>query len=321
MMTEVTTALSAVQLRLSTLEQKVIGQNVTTSSSTAPRPTGATRPRRRFNRIHAGRGAAGAWGRSPRLSPHSARAGRSYGRDRGDGARPPRSSIMRSAVEKLAAPRSTGMRRRLTITARPPWPQRSRWDRIRRLRRRSPRGAGGDVCGAGACGGRDDGRRGDAGGGGGGRGRAPRAEPVARDERAKAMFPMLAAKLWKAVAIALLIAAALGYRALLLHQRDAPRAAAAHLSASLADAEASNAALQSAIATQNSAVAQLRAELEQGVRAARPLLSARGDGGGNGGDAHGGERRARRLRARGSTAGCAAAIRWGNARAAELGRW
>ena len=70
------------------------------------------------------------------------------------------------------------------------------------------------------------------------------------------------------MAIALLIAAALGYRALLLHQRDAARAAAAHLSASLADAEASNAALQSAIATQNSAVAQLRAELEQGVQAA-----------------------------------------------------
>ena len=47
-----------------------------------------------------------------------------------------------------------------------------------------------------------------------------------------------------------------------------PRGAAAHLSASLADAEASNAALQSAIATQNSAVAEMRAELEQGVRAA-----------------------------------------------------
>src|ERR1700746_1142501 len=82
------------------------------------------------------------------------------------------------------------------------------------------------------------------------------------------MFPLLAAKLWKPVAIALLIAAALGYRALLLHQRDAARAAATHLSASLADAEASNAALQSAIATQNSAVAQMRAELEQGVQAA-----------------------------------------------------
>ena len=89
------------------------------------------------------------------------------------------------------------------------------------------------------------------------------------------MFPLLAAKLWKPVAIALLIAAALGYRALLLHQRDAARAEAAHLSASLADAEASNAALQSAIATQNSAVAQLRAELEQACRPRRRASARR----------------------------------------------
>src|SRR5437870_8039391 len=60
------------------------------------------------------------------------------------------------------------------------------------------------------------------------------------------MFPLLAGQLWRPVAIALLIAGALGYRALLLHQRDAARAQATQLSASLADAEASNAALQSA---------------------------------------------------------------------------
>src|SRR6516164_3387612 len=74
----------------------------------------------------------------------------------------------------------------------------------------------------------------------------------------EAMFPLLAAKLWKLAAIALLIAAAAGDRALLLHERDAAQAAGAHLSASLADAEASNAALQSAIATQNSAVSDAR---------------------------------------------------------------
>ena len=133
-----------------------------------------------------------------------------------------------------------------------------------------------------------------------------------------AMFPMLAAKLWQPVALALLIAAALGYRALLLHQRDTARAEAAHRSAALADAEASNAALQSAIATQNSAVAQLRAELEQGVQAAARERAATAVGTAAMRTAASGARALERARI---DAGCAAAIRWGNAQAAELGRW
>jgi hypothetical protein len=84
------------------------------------------------------------------------------------------------------------------------------------------------------------------------------------------MFLPLMAGLWKPVAIALLIAAVLGYRALLVHQRDSVRAEVTHLNASLADAEASG---------------------------ARALENARID------------------------AGCAAAIRWGNAQAEELSRW
>src|SRR5512146_814809 len=128
------------------------------------------------------------------------------------------------------------------------------------------------------------------------------------------MFPLLAGQLWKPVAIALLLAAALGYRALLVRQR-----AAAHLSASLADAEASNAALQSAIATQNSAVMQLRAQLEQGARAAatRERAAAARGAAAMRSAASG----ARALQDARIEAGCAAAIRWGNARASELGRW
>ncbi len=133
------------------------------------------------------------------------------------------------------------------------------------------------------------------------------------------MFPLLAAKLWRPAAIALVIAAALGYRALLLHQRDAARAEATHLSASLADAEASNTALQGAIATQNSAVTQLRAQLEQGVqeaaareRAATEKATAAMRTATSG---------AQTLEGARIDAGCAAAVRWGNAQAAELGRW
>jgi len=133
------------------------------------------------------------------------------------------------------------------------------------------------------------------------------------------MFPLLAAKLWKPVAIALLIAAALGYRALLLHQRDAARAAAAHLSASLADAEASNAALQSAIAVQNSAVAQLRTQMARGAEAAATReRAATAAGAAAMSTAVSG---ARAIEAAPIEAGCAAAIRWGNAQAVELGRW
>jgi len=133
------------------------------------------------------------------------------------------------------------------------------------------------------------------------------------------MFLPLMAGLWKPAAIALLIAAVLGYRALLLHQRDSARAQVTHLSASLADAEASNAALQSAIATQNSAVAQLRTQLEQGAQAAATHERAAAASGAavmrlaaNG---------ARALQSARIDAGCAAAIRWGNAQAVELSRW
>ena len=133
------------------------------------------------------------------------------------------------------------------------------------------------------------------------------------------MFPLLAGQLWKPVAVALLIAAALGYRALLLHQRDAARAEVTHLSAALADAEASNTALQSAIATQNSAVAHLRAQLDQSARAAAArerAAAARGVAAMR--TATSGAQTLERARIE---AGCAAAIRWGNAQAAELGRW
>jgi hypothetical protein len=133
------------------------------------------------------------------------------------------------------------------------------------------------------------------------------------------MFALLASGLWKPVAIALLIAAVLGYRALLLHQRDTARAEAAHLSASLADAEASNAALQSAIATQNSAVAQLRTQLEQGAQAAAARArAATANGAALMRTAAVG---ARALEGARIDTGCAAAISWGNAQAAELSRW
>ena len=121
------------------------------------------------------------------------------------------------------------------------------------------------------------------------------------------------------MAIALLIAGALGYRALLVHQRDAARAQATQLGASLADAEASNAALQSAIAVQNSPVAQMRTQMARSAEvAATREHAATAAGAAAMSTAVSG---ARAIEAAPIEAGCAAAIRWGNARAVELGRW
>ena len=104
------------------------------------------------------------------------------------------------------------------------------------------------------------------------------------------MFPLLAAKLWKPVAIALLIAAALGYRALLLHQRDAARAAA-----SASERLAGRRRGEQCGAAERDRDAELgggaTARGARTRRAGGDGARARGDGVGNGGDAHGGERR------------------------------
>ena len=133
------------------------------------------------------------------------------------------------------------------------------------------------------------------------------------------MLALLAGQLWRPMAIALLIAAAVGYRALLVHQRDAARTAVTHLSASLADAEASNAALQKAIAEQNSAVETLKTQLAQSATAAAVRERAADAAGAT--TLRAAARSAQALEHARIDEGCVAAIRWGNTQAAELGRW
>jgi len=133
------------------------------------------------------------------------------------------------------------------------------------------------------------------------------------------MFALLIARLWKPSALALAIAAALGYAALLLHQRDAARADARRLKALLAAAAASNAAMQSAVQTQNAAVAQVRAQLAAATRnaAARERAAALRAAAAMREAAAG----ARALEQAPIDSGCAAAVRWGNDQAAGLARW
>lgn len=126
-------------------------------------------------------------------------------------------------------------------------------------------------------------------------------------------------QLWRPVGLALLIVAALAYRALLVRQRDAARAQATHLQVELTEAQAANTAMHQAIVTQNAAVAQLEAKLKQSAdEAAARERSAAAQG-----------TAAMRMAAASASAlekarmgaGCEAAIRWGNAQSAELARW
>jgi hypothetical protein len=54
-------------------------------------------------------------------------------------------------------------------------------------------------------------------------------------------------QLWRPLGLGLLLAAAVAYRALLIHQRAAARAQAARLSAALSEAQAAGAAMRSAV--------------------------------------------------------------------------
>jgi hypothetical protein len=127
------------------------------------------------------------------------------------------------------------------------------------------------------------------------------------------------AQLWKPIGLMLLLAAALGYRALLIHERDAARAQAAHLQSALTEAQAANTAMRNAVTAQNAAVARLSSKLKQSAdeAAARERSAAT--------ESAAVMRRASEdaralVRAR-MGSGCAAAIRWGNAESAELARW
>jgi hypothetical protein len=134
-----------------------------------------------------------------------------------------------------------------------------------------------------------------------------------------AALALFAAKYWKPLLIAAAIAAAIGWRAVLVGERDHARAQATRAQAEAAALHTSNAALSAALARQTAAVeamrtragAQARAQSARAASAARAGAAASGRAGAQ----------ARSLVAAPIGAGCDAAIRWGNARAPELSRW
>lgn len=124
---------------------------------------------------------------------------------------------------------------------------------------------------------------------------------------------------WKLIAVVVLAAAAFGYRAVLIHQRNSARAQVTTLSEAAAVLRADNALMASAVARQNEAIDALQAkmklarsdasqhEAQYANRAAQAMTREL---------AH-----ANAIKNAPIPGGCQGAINWGNAQGPELGRW
>jgi hypothetical protein len=133
------------------------------------------------------------------------------------------------------------------------------------------------------------------------------------------MPALLIANYWKPIAIAVAIAALLGYRAVLVYQRDAARAATAAMTAQVADLKSANAACEDAVARQNAAVSALAASAARKTAAAQTREANAYAAASSAASAE--ARRADAIQTAPIASDCAGAIKWANAQAAELGRW
>jgi|SRR5579863_1304281 len=133
-------------------------------------------------------------------------------------------------------------------------------------------------------------------------------------------MPALAlANLWKPLAVVIVIAALIGYRALLIHQRDSARGQVETLRTQMMGLEASNAALKSAVAEQNAAVDALREKLAASQTAAQQREAEYVRRARNQMDAASAQARA--VTGAPVPADCEGAIKWGNGQGPQLGRW
>ena len=137
-------------------------------------------------------------------------------------------------------------------------------------------------------------------------------------------MPLIATLLlryWKPLALGVLIASAFAYRAILIHQRDDARAQAVELTAEAAVLRASNQALGVSIGRQNAAVADLKARADAEVNAMAANAAAAQRAAVAAMDQAQQQAQALSAAPIEPNAGCAGAIRWGNAQAAELSLW
>ena len=136
-----------------------------------------------------------------------------------------------------------------------------------------------------------------------------------------ALAGLILSQYWKPLMLCALIAAALVYRATLIHQRDATRTQVAQLATDNAALRVSNQALSATISEQNAAVTALKARADAAVNtmAANESAALRAGAAAEGRA----QQQAQALLAASidANSGCEGAIRWGNAEAAELAKW
>ena len=137
-------------------------------------------------------------------------------------------------------------------------------------------------------------------------------------------MPLIASILvryWKPLALAAVLAGAIAYRAALIHERNSALAQVVQLTAEAAALRVTNQALGASIQVQNAAIGKLQADADAATQLMNSRMAAASMAGiaaaGRGAD------QARALIAAPieSGSGCAGAIQWGNARAAELASW
>lgn len=123
----------------------------------------------------------------------------------------------------------------------------------------------------------------------------------------------------KLIALVAIVAGALIYRAVLVHQRDSARAQVTALGAAAAALRAENASMAAAVGRQNAAIGALQDQMKAAVQAAAQReASATATAARTLGAA---AARAEAERKAPVPAGCQGAIDWGNAQGPELGRW
>jgi hypothetical protein len=124
---------------------------------------------------------------------------------------------------------------------------------------------------------------------------------------------------WKVIALAAIVATALVYRAVLVHQRDSARGQVTALSDAAAALRAENASMASAVARQNDAINALQGKMklaQQDAAHREAQFAASATQAMSRELAH-----ANAIRNAPVPAGCQGAIDWGNAQGPELGRW
>jgi hypothetical protein len=143
----------------------------------------------------------------------------------------------------------------------------------------------------------------------------------AEEESKMPLIAIMLSHYWKPLALVVLVAAALGYRTVLVHERGDALKKVARLTAEAVALRASNQALGATIDRQNAAVADIKTRADAAVNAMAADQAAAAREGEAAETKSEQEGRALIAAPIDSKSGCEGAIQWGNAQAAGLSSW